>query len=42
MGEEPTLQIKAVDGSADSMWLVINMKVPAEKAIEVMKILKSE
>ena len=40
--EEPTLQIKAVDGSADSMWLVINMKVPAEKAIEVMKILKSE
>ena len=41
MVEEPTLQIKAVDGSADSMWLVINMKVPAEKAIEVMKILKS-
>lgn len=41
LNEEPTLQIKSVDGSADEMWLVINMKVPAEKAIKVMQILKS-
>ena len=38
--EEPVLQIKQVNDNSDMMWLNINMKVDANKAIEVMQILK--
>lgn len=38
--EEPVLQIKQVNDNSDMMWLNINMKVDASKAIEVMQILK--
>ncbi len=40
--EEPVLQIKQVNDNSDMMWLNINMKVDANKAIEVMQILKSK
>ncbi len=39
--EEPTLEMKSIDNDAENMWLRINMKVSAEKALEVFKILKS-
>ena len=39
--EEPTLEMKSIDNDAENMWLRINMKVSAEKALEVLKILKS-
>ena len=39
--EEPVLQLKQVNDGTDKMWLHINMKVDAQKAIEVMQILKS-
>ncbi len=42
MVEEPTFQVKAVDGTAHEMWLVINMKVPTEKAMKVMAILNEK
>ena len=38
--EEATLQIKSIESDAENFWLRVNMKVPAEKAIEVMNILK--
>ena len=38
--EEPVLQIKQVNDGSSDMWLTINMKVDAAKAIEVMQILK--
>lgn len=40
--EEPVLQLKQVNDGTDKMWLHINMKVDAQKAIEVMQILKSK
>ena len=40
--EEPVLQLKQVNDGTDMMWLHINMKVDAQKAIEVMQILKSK
>lgn len=39
--EAATLEIKSIDSDAEYMWLRVNMKVPAEKALEVLKILKS-
>ena len=42
MTEEPTFQVKAVDGTAAEMWLVVNMKVPTEKAMKVMAILNEK
>ena len=39
--EAATLEIKSIDSDAEHMWLRVNMKVPAEKALEVLKILKS-
>ena len=42
MQEEPTFQVKAVDGSTSEMWLVVNMKVPVEKAMKVMAILNEK
>ena len=42
MVEEPTFQVKAVDGSASEMWLVVNMKVTSEKAMKVMAILNEK
>ena len=39
--EEPTLEMKSIDNDAENMWLRINMKVSAEKALQVLKILKS-
>ena len=38
--EAATLEIKSIDSDAEHMWLRVNMKVPAEKALEVLKILK--
>jgi transcriptional regulator with XRE-family HTH domain len=38
--EEPTLEMKSIDNDAENMWLRINMKVDAKKALEVFKILK--
>ena len=39
--ERPTLEIKSIESDAEHFWLRVNMKVPAEKALEVLKILKS-
>ena len=39
--EAATVEIKSIDSDAEHMWLRVNMKVPAEKALEVLKILKS-
>ena len=39
--EAATVEIKSIDSDAENMWLRVNMKVPAEKALEVLKILKS-
>ena len=39
--EAATLEIKSIDSDAEHMWLRVNMKVPSEKALEVLKILKS-
>ena len=39
--EEPTLEMKSIDNDAENMWLRINMKVSSEKALQVLKILKS-
>ena len=38
--EQPTLEMKSIEADAENFWLRINMKVPAMKAMEVMKILK--
>lgn len=38
--EAPTLEVKSVDEDASHMWLRVNMKVPTEKALEVLTILK--
>ena len=38
--EESTLEMKSIEADAENFWLRINMKVPAMKAMEVMKILK--
>jgi len=38
--EQPTLEMKSIEADAENFWLSINMKVPAMKAMEVMKILK--
>ena len=38
--EQPTLEIKSIEADAENFWLRVNMKVPADKALEVMKILK--
>ena len=38
--EEATLEIKSIESDAENFWLRVNMKVPAAKALEVMKILK--
>tara|TARA_B100000035_G_scaffold42110_1_gene31545 strand:- start:109 stop:516 length:408 start_codon:yes stop_codon:yes gene_type:complete len=39
--EAATVEIKSIDSDAEHMWLRVNMKVTAEKALEVLKILKS-
>jgi len=39
--EAATVEIKSIDSDAEYMWLRVNMKVPAAKALEVLKILKS-
>ena len=39
--EAATVELKSIDSDAEHMWLRVNMKVPAEKALEVLKILKS-
>ncbi|MBC16568.1 MAG: hypothetical protein CL942_15835 [Desulfovibrio sp.] len=39
--EAATLEIKSIDSDAEHMWLRVNMKVPAEKALAVLQILKS-
>lgn len=38
--EQPTLELKSIEADAEHFWLRINMKVPAEKALAVMQILK--
>ena len=38
--EQPTLELKSIEADAEHLWLRINMKVPAEKALAVMQILK--
>ena len=38
--EQATLEIKSIEADTENFWLRINMKVPAMKALEVMKILK--
>ena len=38
--ENPTVEIKSIEADAENFWLRINMKVPAEKALKVMQILK--
>jgi transcriptional regulator with XRE-family HTH domain len=38
--EQPTLEVKSIESDAENFWLRVNMKVPASKALEVMKILK--
>lgn len=38
--EHPTLELKSIEADAEHFWLRINMKVPAEKALAVMQILK--
>lgn len=38
--EQPTFEMKSIESDAENFWLRINMKVPAAKALEVMKILK--
>lgn len=38
--EQPTLEVKSIEADAENFWLRVNMKVPAEKAVEVLKILK--
>tara|TARA_R110001606_G_C15222844_1_gene634237 strand:+ start:167 stop:580 length:414 start_codon:yes stop_codon:yes gene_type:complete len=38
--EQPTLEMKSIEADAENFWLRVNMKVPAMKALEVMKILK--
>ena len=38
--EQPTFEMKSIESDAENFWLRINMKVPAMKALEVMKILK--
>lgn len=38
--EQPTFEMKSIESDAENFWLRINMKVPALKALEVMKILK--
>ena len=40
--EEPELQLEQVIDGTDMIWLHINKKVDAQKAIEVMQILKSK
>lgn len=40
--ENPTFQVKSVDGDASSMWLTVNTKVSTEKAIRVMQILNEQ
>ena len=39
--ERPTLEIKSIESDAEHFWLRVNMKVPAAKALEVLKILKT-
>lgn len=38
--EVPTFEMKSIEADAENFWLRINMKVPADKALAVMKILK--
>ena len=38
--EQPTFEMKSIESDAEHFWLRINMKVPAEKALAVMQILK--
>jgi transcriptional regulator with XRE-family HTH domain len=38
--EHPTLELKSIEADAEHFWLRVNMKVPAEKALAVMQILK--
>ena len=38
--EEPTFEMKSIEADAEDFWLRINMKVPAEKALAVLQILK--
>ena len=38
--ETTTLEMKRVEADAENVWLRINMKVPTQKAIQVMQILK--
>ena len=38
--EQATLEIKSIEADTENFWLRINMKVPAMKAVEVMRILK--
>ena len=38
--ENPTFEMKSIEADAENFWLRINMKVPAEKALAVLQILK--
>jgi transcriptional regulator with XRE-family HTH domain len=38
--EQPTFEMKSIESDAENFWLRINMKVPAEKALAVLQILK--
>ena len=38
--ETPTLEMKSVEADGENVWLRINMKVPTQKAIQAMQILK--
>ena len=42
MQEEPTFQVRAVDGSTEEMWLNVNMKVSVDKSIRIMAILNEK
>jgi transcriptional regulator with XRE-family HTH domain len=40
--DEPVFQVKQVNDDSGQMWLTINMKVDAEKAVKVMQILNDK
>jgi len=42
ISEQPTFQIKSVEHEPESMWLIVNTKVSAVKAVQIMQILNDK